>query len=195
MGRYVFIGLLFIIFFSCKDTGHKGSSKSDVDQKLYTLQGEGWKSKRVSHLAGDIQYRATQVPVEYYLLKSLQDNQDSITSLARDMANERIVEMEFEHFGKSDLLEQDFTGMDYDRSVSYMANTIQGDFMAVTQTGDTIPCSGVHFERHFKVSPFKRVILYFGGIPQQQPIQVIYNDRLFGNGIFKFSFDQQPFKS
>ncbi len=195
MKNPLYIVIVSIIVLACQGNPTAKISDQDIAHKLYTLQGEGWKSKRVSHLAGDIQYRATQVPVEYYLLKSLQDNQDSITSLARDMANERIVEMEFEHFGKSDLLEQDFTGMDYDRSVSYMANTIQGDFMAVTQTGDTIPCSGVHFERHFKVSPFKRVILYFGGIPQQQPIQVIYNDRLFGNGIFKFSFDQQPFKS
>jgi len=77
----------------------------------------------------------------------------------------------------------------------YLASTIRNDFMVVTSSNDTIPCSGVHFERHFKISPFKRVLLYFGGINPNETIQLIYRDRLYNNGIFKFKFNEIPFKT
>ncbi|MBX2828555.1 MAG: hypothetical protein KTR22_10335 [Flavobacteriaceae bacterium] len=187
--------ILTVVVLACQGNPDSQNKNVDIAHKLYTLEDAGWRSKRVAHLTGDIQYRATQVPVEYYLLRSLGGDRDSLASLSGTMAGERIVEVEFEHFGKGDLLEERHTGLDYDRSVSYMAQGLSGDFTAVTATGDTIPCSGVHFERHFKVSPFKRVILYFGGVPEGEGIQLIYNDRLFGNGIFKFTFEERPFKT
>src|SRR5690606_9980118 len=118
-----------------------------------------------------------------------------IDSISKKYEYERVIEFEFEHNENKDLLESEFTGLDYEKSVSYMAAAIKNDFMLVTESNDTIPCSGVHFERHFKVSPFNRILLYFGNVSPTDNIQLIYQDRLFGNGIFKFTFDEFPFKT
>src|SRR5690606_29244167 len=109
--------------------------------------------------------------------------------------NERVIEFEFEHNQNKDLLQSEYTGLDYDKSVNYMANTIMHDFLLVTESKDTIRCSGVHFERHFNVSPINRILLYFDGINPTENIQLIYQDKLFQQGIFKFTFNETPFKT
>ncbi|MCF6306654.1 MAG: hypothetical protein L3J09_01730 [Flavobacteriaceae bacterium] len=37
--------------------------------------------------------------------------------------------------------------------------------------------------------------LYFGGINPNETIQLIYRDQLYNNGIFKFKFNEIPFKT
>ena len=118
-----------------------------------------------------------------------------IDSLAKVLINERVIEFEFEQLNENDLLKEEYTNMDYDNSVNYMGSKISKDFLVVTSQNDTLTCSGVQFERHFKVSPFKRILLYFGNIDPSESIQLIYHDRLFGNGIFKFKFNELPFKT
>ena len=56
---------------------------------------------------------------------------------------------------------------------------------------NTIKCSGVNFERNFKVAPLQKVILFFSGISPKDKIQLVYNDKLFGKGIMKFMFEEQ----
>tara|TARA_B100001057_G_scaffold494278_1_gene590473 strand:+ start:1690 stop:2277 length:588 start_codon:yes stop_codon:yes gene_type:complete len=193
MGRTIFSIVIFcFLVISCKsDT--KEESTSAIQQKIFQLQNQGWKSKTVSHFVGDITYSATEVPKEYYFLKqglSL----DSISKLSSQFSKERIIEVEFEHVNEVDLLLKEFTKLDYEKSVMYMSSGIQNDFFVVTQGKDTIPSIGVHFERHYKVSPFQRVLIYFTGVPENAPIQLIYRDRLFNNGNFKFKFEDVPLK-
>ncbi len=187
--------LIAFISTSCanetKHTKHEGLSN-----KLFTLKGQGWKSKQIIHFTNNLSYKATQVPSEYYLLKN-EGTSDlkQIDSISKRLENERIIEFEFEHFESDDLLKSNYTNLNYDESVMYMANTIQKDFIAITAKNDTIPCVGVLFERNFKVAPFKRVLLYFNNIPPEENIQLIYNDALFNNGTFKFKFSEIPFKT
>jgi hypothetical protein len=75
-----------------------------------------------------------------------------------------------------------------------MAFTIEKDFTVVTSSNDTIPCSGVNFERNFKIAPFKRVLLYFNNINPNENLKLIYQDHLFGNGIIKFGLTDVPLK-
>src|SRR5690606_14199103 len=107
---------------------------------------------------------------------------------------ERIIEVEFQHSNEADLLKEEFTKKTYDNAVKYMAFDIQGDFSVVTSSNDTIKCVGVNFERNFKVAPFKRVLLYFNNIKPNDNIELIYQDKLFGNGILKFNFKETPIK-
>jgi len=100
--------------------------------------------------------------------------------------------MEFEEDEGKDLLLSDFTSRDYDASVRYMAFGIQEDFKLVTTSKDTIPCSGVVFERNFKVAPFKRLLLHFGNINPEDKITLLYKDQLFGQGTLRFDFDDNP---
>jgi hypothetical protein len=62
------------------------------------------------------------------------------------------------------------------------------DFYVVTSKNDTIPCSGVNFERNFKIAPFQKVLLFFSGIDPNDKIQLVYKDYLFKKGTLKFKF-------
>lgn len=157
------------------------------EYKFFSLNQGNWKSKRVNQFVNDINYTATEVPIQYYLLKNNPDSYTNIDSLYQMNAKERIIEVEFQHVKEVDLLLADYTNKTYEDAVKYMAFTIEKDFTAVTSSNDTIPCSGVNFERNFKIAPFKRVLLYFTGIPPNENIRLIYHDYLFGNGIVKFN--------
>lgn len=189
----LYILLFCVLVFSCKsDT----INKEEDAYRVFEMGELGWKSKKITHFVNDLQYRATEIPKEYYILKN-EENKTKfhIDSVSKKYENERIIEFEFEHINSDDLLKQEYTSLDYEKSVMYLASTIQKDFMAITSSKDTIVCSGVLFERHFKVSPFKRIILYFGGIHPEETIQLIYQDNLYNNGIFKFKFNEIPFKT
>lgn len=182
-----------ICFTSC--TKSKKERAITEDYKFFNLAVDGWKSKRINQYINTINYTATEVPLQYYILK---DNQDfepkAVDSIFKLHEKERVIEIEFHHDEEKDLLQKEFTNLDYDKAVEYMAFKIQKDFKAVTSTNDTIICSGVLFERNFKVAPFKRALLYFGNINPNEEIQLIYNDQLFGNGLMKFNFKTKPLK-
>ncbi len=194
-GPLIICGLLSLLFFACQ-VDHPNTPTTLIEQRLFQLGKDSWKSRQVAHQVGEIQYRATEVPLEYYLLKQ-EGNKDllHIDSLAQAHRNERIVEFEFEHIGREDLLLAKHTSLNYDESVRYLASKIQDDFYAVTTARDTITCRGVHFERHFSISPFQRVLLYFGDVDPTQNLELHYRDRLYQQGDLEFDFGEIPFKS
>ncbi len=179
------IAIIFFYFFtSC--------NSSESKAKIYESAQGNWSSVSVSKFIGDINYTATQVPLQYYLLKANHNNLQNADSLSHLYAKERIIEIEFEHANKDDLLLSDYTKRSYEDAVKYMAFAIEKDFSVVTSTNDTIACAGVNFERNFKLAPFKRLLLYFNGVPQESNIKLIYQDELFGNGILKFDLRDKP---
>ncbi|MFD2561877.1 hypothetical protein [Aquimarina rubra] len=188
---FFLIGILLVL--SCQK--EKKEPIAAAEYKLYNLEQSGWKSKSVSHSFSDIEYKATLVPLQYYILKNEGNNDlQKVDSIYESFKNERIIEIEFQHENKDDLLKDIYTSRDYESSVKYMSFYIEKDFKAVTQSGDTINCSGVTFERNFKVAPFKRLLLHFGNIPEEENIKLIYQDNLFGNGLMKFNFKETPIK-
>lgn len=192
--RSYFVPVVLFIFlanFSCnnpKDVDQK------IDYKFFNLQQQGWKSKRITQFATDINYSATEVPLYYYLLNNIGDDYAKIDSIFKRNAYERIIEVEFQHSKETDLFEEKYTQKSYEDAVKYMAFAIEKDFTVVTSSNDTIACSGVNFERNFKVAPFKRILLYFNNINPDDTIKLIYQDQLFGNGTFKFNFSEVPLK-
>ncbi|OEK08046.1 hypothetical protein A8C32_16460 [Flavivirga aquatica] len=187
--RFVFFTVVVLV--SCNKF-----KKEDIQQeyKYFSLKQQGWKSKRVNQFINDINYTATEVPLQYYLLKSTKGNYKTVDSLYKINSKERIIEVEFQHTKENGLLLNKYTNKSYDDAVKYMAFTIEKDFTVVTSSNDTISCSGVNFERNFKVAPFKRVLLYFNNINPKDNIKLIYQDQLFGNGIIKFNFNETPLK-
>ncbi len=193
----IFTFMCFVVFFvlgvltSC----NKSPKTSNISEyKFFNLQQQGWKSKRVTHFVNDINYTATEVPIQYYLLKDNENDYAKVDTLYQSNIKERIIEIEFQHANEIDLLLKDYTNKSYDDAVKYMAFTIGEDFTVVTSSNDTIPCSGINFERNFKIAPFKRVLLYFNDIDPNDHIKLIYQDHLFGNGIVKFNFKETPLK-
>ena len=189
--------LTFTVFTlgACKSETEKQWSETSNAERLFEYQDKGWKSNQVINFTSEIQYRATEVPIEYYLIKNQgTSNPQAFDSIVAAHATERVIEFEFEHIKGKDLLEKEYNNLSYDDAVIYMSSKIQKDFMAVTSSNDTIACSGVLFERHFKVSPFKRVMLFFGGVDPNETIKIIYNDQLFDNGNFSFDFNEDTIK-
>lgn len=186
------IYILFIcVLFSCKKEKENSALQNDglIRQKLYRLENVGWKSKTQVEKVDGINFTATEVPIEYYLLKD-QGNQDLflIDSLYKENKSERIFEFTFEQENEEDLLQDKFTKLSYENGVKYMSFSINNDFYVVTSKKDTIQCSGVNFERSFKITPYHKIILFFSGIPENDRIQLIYKDKLFNKGTLKFQF-------
>ena len=169
--------------------------KPDVPQyKVYESPNGNWKSLTVRKYVNDINYTATEVPIQYYLLKNNPSTPEKVALLAKELERERIIEVEFQHTNAEDLLLDTYTNRSYEASVKYMAFGIEKDFSVVTSSNDTIACSGVNFERNFKLAPFKRILLYFNDVGPEEKIKLLYQDRLFGNGIMKFNFGTTPVK-
>ena len=189
LNRYIYILLLTLIFFACKkENGFRG-----IEDKFFEYQEMGWKSNSFTYFINGINYTATEVPLEYYLLKN--ESGSKIDSIYKLHHRERIIEFEFQQEEKKDLLLEKYTNKDYKKSVEYLSFTIKNDFQVITcNTKDTITCSGVLFERNYKIAPFKRLLLYFYGVEPDDTIKLLYDDQLFGNGLIKFNFSKRPVK-
>ena len=184
---------LFLLFsltllFSCKKES-KTSNDSEIRDRYFQLEKRGWKSKTYNQLVDDINFTATEVPIQYYLLKD-KGNQElvQVDSLYEANKTERIIEFTFTQDEEKDLLKEEFTDMSYTDGVKYMSFGLDKDFYVVTSKKDTIACSGVTFERNYKIAPYQKVLLFFSGIDPNEKIQLVYNDHLFKKGILKFKF-------
>jgi len=186
-----YIVLIITLFMSCNNSE---KINPQPEYKFFNLQQQGWKSRQITQFVNDINYTATEVPLQYYILKSTKGDYHKTDSISKVNSKERIVELEFQHVNQTDLLLKDYTNKTYEDAVEYMAFSIKKDFTVVTSSNDTIKCSGVNFERNFKVAPFKRLLLYFNNINPNDNIKLIYQDQLFGNGIIKFNLNETPLK-
>lgn len=181
--------LLVVAFFSCKKENNKSIDDSEIRDRYFNLQKIGWKSKTYTQKADDIGFIATEVPIQYYLLKDKgNENLFEVDSLYEANKTERIIEFTFQQDEEKDLLDKNFTGMDYTSAVKYMSFGLDKDFYVVTSKKDTISCSGVTFERSYKIAPYQKVLLFFSGIDPNDKIQLVYNDFLFRKGTLKFKF-------
>lgn len=186
---YVFLCVNLLII-SCS-----GSENTVVDNKIYSYKQNNWKSNKITKFVNDISYSATEIPLKYYILKNTDNSANiNVDSIVKLNQRERIIEIEYQHIDKVDLLDKSYTNKNYEDSVKYMAFSIENDFTVITSSNDTIRCLGAHFERNFKVAPFKRALLYFNNINPEDHIQLVYNDQLFGNGTIKFIFNDIPLK-
>ena len=186
-----FILMTSLYLLSCKRDNTDNDSKDYYS--FYQLEEKGWKSKSYVHYIDGIEYKATLVPVEYYVLKNepgLAIN--SLDSIHQLYKYERVIEMEFKHASDEDLFNKKYTHQGYAESIKYMAFKIDKDFKLLTTSLDTILCAGAIYERNFKLAPFKRVLLHFSGVPENEDVQLLYNDRSLGKGEMSFTFNEDP---
>ena len=185
-----FLSFSTIIFSSCKK---EFKDDSEIRDRYFQLEKIGWKSKVHNQLVDDINFTAIEVPIQYYLLKD-KGNEDLflVDSLYKSNKTERIIEFTFQNDEEKDLLDKKFTGLTYEEGIKYMSFGLEKDFYVVTSKNDTIKCSGVTYERNFKIAPYQKVLLFFSGIDPNEKIQLVYQDYLFRKGTIKFKF-KDPF--
>lgn len=187
LNRLIFVLSVFILS-SCKKDP-QSIDDSEIRNRYFNLEKIGWKSRVYTQKVDDIGFTATEVPIQYYLLKDMgTDSLRTVDSLYEQNKKERIIEFTFQEEEEKDLLSKDFTGIEYTDAVKYMSFGLDKDFYAVTSKNDTIKCSGVTYERTYKIAPYQRVLLFFSGIDPNEKIQLVYNDFLFRKGTLKFKF-------
>lgn len=187
LNKLVFV-LFLCVLSSCKKDS-KSIDDSEIRDRYFNLEKIGWKSRVYTQKIEDIGFTATEVPVQYYLLKDLgTEDLKTVDSLYEQNKRERIIEFTFQQEEEKDLLAKDFTGIEYTDAVKYMSFNLDKDFYAVTSKNDTIKCSGVTYERTYKIAPYQRVLLFFSGIDPNEKIRLVYNDFLFRKGTLKFKF-------
>lgn len=188
LSRFIFVFVFFALL-SCKKEKLSNADDSEIRDRYFNLEKIGWKSRVYTQKIEDIGFIATEVPIQYYLLKDL-GNQDlkTVDSLYEENKRERIIEFTFQQEEEKDLLTKDFTGMEYTDAVKYMSFGLDKDFYVVTSKNDTIACSGVNYERSYKIAPYQKVLLFFSGINPNDKIQLVYTDFLFRKGTLKFKF-------
>ncbi|MCV9932953.1 hypothetical protein OIU80_11740 [Flavobacterium sp. LS1R47] len=185
----MFCFLLFFLFIFCEKEKITTAKDLEIRVRYFNLEKIGWKSRTYIQTVDDIVFAATEVPIQYYLLKDFgKDNLAKIDSLYEENKRERILEFTFQQQEEKDLLTKSFTGLDYTDAVKYMSFGLEKDFYVVTSKKDTIACSGVTFERNYKIAPYQRVLLFFSGIDPNEKIQLVYTDSLFRKGTLKFKF-------
>jgi hypothetical protein len=191
LNKYYFILLIFVLF-SCKKEDNT-TDDSEIRDRYFNLEKIGWKSRVYNQLVDDINFTATEVPIQYYLLKDKGNEKlVLVDSLYEQNKTERVIEFTFHQDEEKDLLDKKFTGLSFDDTVKYMSFGLDRDFYVVTSKNDTIACSGVTYERNYKIAPYQKVLLFFSGIDPNDKIQLIYNDVLFRKGMLKFKF-KDPF--
>jgi len=163
------------------------ASEFHYNGNLIQLDQEGeYKIQAVEHQRGDISFKAQRIPTELYLKnKGLKDK--SLTAAMEDTKGEQLFYFDFQETQKQDLMKKYFAE-DPDTGVSYMAFGVESDFYLVSASGDTIPAAFSHYERNFHVAPYERLILSFKGVEQDEEVQLIYSDQLFGRGRLAFNF-------
>lgn len=187
------INILFIIllFVSCKKDL---KTDKEIRERIFSLENRGWKTKTHIQKIDKISYQATEVPIEYYLLKENgKEDLFKIDSIYQNTKNERIFEFEFEQEDSFDLLKEEFTSISYEDGIKYLSFHIDKDFYVVNQKKDTIKCDGVLFERNFKLNSKQKVILFFSNVAVNDELQLVYKDKLFNKGTLKFNLKNQKF--
>lgn len=190
LNRLCFLFLLIVLFSCKKDSQSKNFDDSEIRDRYFNLEKIGWKSITYTQKVEDIDFTATEVPIQYYLLKDLgTEDLKTIDSIYEVNKHERVLEFTFQQEEEKDLLSKEFTGMEYTDAIKYISFGIDKDFYVVTSKKDTIACSGVNFERSYKIAPYQKVLLFFSGIDPNEKIQLIYTDFLFRKGTLKFKFN------
>lgn len=134
----------------------------------------------------DLKYRAKRIPTELYLRnKGLEA--DELTDAIAEVTNEQLFYFEFEQEQKQDLVKK-YLEDDLDANVSYLSFDIYRDFKLIKENGDTVQSAYSLYERNFHVAPYERIIISFNGVDQNEAVQLIYKDQLFGKGSFYFAF-------
>lgn len=99
--------------------------------------------------------------------------------------------------GEQDLLMHKVADeQEYVRRVNYYSLDFQYDIVAVCG-GDTLPCVMYQFENAYGITPYINISLAFPGqlmkSNESASVQLLVNDRVFGNGIMKYDYELNAF--
>ena len=157
-------------------------------QRNYDFLGERFSGTGKTVFMNDLFYAASILPKEYYIKKYVK-KADSLNVYLEKFKKEEVVQFDFQHVEGVDLF-KDKSVKEVETLVKYLSFEIKNDFFAISQSGDTIPASGVHFERSFKLTPYKRLLLYFKFPKEIKQLKLVYYGKVFDRQILKFNLQK-----
>jgi hypothetical protein len=74
-------------------------------------------------------------------------------------------------------------------AVDYLSAQISRDLQMITESNDTLPCLSSQLERHYSIDDKTTLLLHFSSKKDWgKSLTILFNDRLFNQGIIKFNF-------
>ncbi len=148
---------------------------------------------RKSKTIGEITYETQYKPYEYIVnmeAKGAELPDSVIRSLCNELSDMVYFDFRISAEQSGELLKyQVRTPGQYYERVNYCAFGMQRN-LVLQQGSDTIPCGLFHFERAYDAVPYANFQLGFSNkyLKKDQPVTLIYEDMLFGQGLVKFTF-------
>lgn len=210
----IYYSVIFSVLISCSDDIEQSSSERNVryteannyldsgiegiefNNNLIFIEEQNVQEKsffiqKISQQKEDIIFRAQRIPNELYLLNAGVSEADLPNAL-KEIEDEQLFYFEFEEEQKSDLIKKYFSE-NLDKSISYLAFDIFQDFELITDSGEKISANYSIYERAYHVRPYERIIVSFSNIDEDESVNLIYKDRIFGKGKSEFSFASKQF--
>ena len=153
-------------------------------KKSFNFLGESFQGRKKTVLINNIFYSASILPKEYYIKKYFKKS-DSLDSYLNKMKKEEVIQFDFQYLTGTDLFKGK-SASEVEALIKYLSFKVKDDFYAITLNNDTIPASGVLFERSFKLTPYKRLLLYFNFSEEQKKIKLVYQGKIFDKQLIKF---------
>lgn len=186
--KFCFYSLIVIhLLVSCKGDNHK----EELEYKYYKLEKEGWKSTSISEDLGDVKCRATQVPVAYYVMKSIGSSDlVKVDSISNSHLKERIIEIDLESAGNKDFVDVINTNLSESQLIEYFSFGIADDFYLISKEKKH-KCRSVIYQSDGQKILKPKLLLFFSGVNPEEDCYLQYRDKLFNNGVLNFRF-QKP---
>lgn len=182
------IGLAFCVaFLSCKKSLAPLEYKTWIESEESGLR----KTKAIGEMEYEMQYQTR----EYLLLlnkgpKAFEKEIDIESSL-EDFSNDIQVLFTIRNLNGIPPLNYNVQNeMEYYARIQYLTSEVTSDFFILNNSMDTVKCLFSHMERDFGITPELRLNLAFGMQKPSEDFQLCFNDRLFNNGMIKFSMSK-----
>lgn len=206
----VLFGLL-LFFDSCTDSMKNNFSdnsyQTDIapndyelkEKSLIPLEYVDWVNDKEHNLnktkrIGEFGFTVFNKPVDYLIC--LDQRKEEISTLSYDQVKKEFGNLLYFDFKieaddiPTELLKYKVGGeAEYQRRITYFAYEMQNDFCLV-DNNDTLPCIMFHYERTYDIVPYAKVLLGFDPLKNNasKTFEFIYQDRVFSNGLIKFTF-------
>lgn len=181
------LALCLLVFSACKKTYSPLEYKQWIESEESGLH----KTKIIGNMEYGIQYQTR----EYLLL--LHEGPDgfknelNIEEAVNDFSEDVQIVFSIRNLdGIPPLNYQLMNDEEYYARLQHLNGPITEDFFLVTPS-DTIPCAFAHLERDFGIGPELKLSLAFNAQNPNYDFEFCYNDRLFNNGMVKFTLLQE----
>lgn len=145
----------------------------------------------------DIRFNVQYKPLDFIVLQEHKRNVPDaadMPSLRKEFEGMHYFTLSIEPVGsQADLLKSgNEDRQDYEEKLNYYAFQANQD-LTLYSGNDTLPCHLYHFERDYGINPGISLVFAFENNKTNEfdDIMLIFHDRVFGNGILKYLFNEE----